>query len=73
MVDLRKKYPLEKNEHPARRSNKEQGLDQAIKIRKGVERKPIAVGVEVRVLICLLRRYHRVTYYYRNPLDRCRT
>ena len=29
--------------------------------------------LELSVLICLLCRYQRITYYYRNPLDRFRT
>ena len=28
---------------------------------------------EVHMLLCLLCRCHRITYYYRNPLEHCRT
>ena len=41
-----KKQPLAKNENPASRSNYEQRVDKAIKIRKRVESHPIAVGLD---------------------------
>ena len=37
-----KKLPLAENENPSRMSNKEQVMDQATRIRKGVEGQPIS-------------------------------
>ena len=45
------KRPLIENENPTRNSNQKQGMDEATNRRKGVERNPIAVGVETRVEI----------------------
>ena len=47
-----KKRPLEENENPAIRSNKEYGMNQAINRCKGVQSRPIGVGVEAREEAC---------------------
>ena len=51
MVDLSKKN-LEENENPTSSSNKEQGMDKAIKKRKMVKSQPIAIGVETEAEAC---------------------
>ena len=46
------KLTLSENENPARRSNQEQGMDKPTKRWKGVERHPIAVGVDLGAEEC---------------------
>ena len=47
-MDLRKSVHWQKNVHPTSMSNKKQGINQATKIRKGIEVHPIYIGVEAR-------------------------
>ena len=49
---LQKKRPLEENENPYIRSNKEQDMDKSINGQKGVEIHPISVGVEAWEEVC---------------------
>ena len=46
------KLPLAENTNPSNRSNQEQGMDKAIKRRKGVEIHPIAAGVDAGADAC---------------------
>ena len=47
-----KKLPLEENKDPSRIPNKEQGMEQATRKRKGFEEHNIAVGVKAKDEAC---------------------